>query len=126
MGPMDTQALVELEEAGWRALSDGTGAQFYDAFMADEGMMAIPFGLLDRDECVDAIAAAPSWDRYELSDTRVVVLSEDSAMVVYEARAERSGHSKYHALMSTTYVLRENEWLIAFHQQTPLVTEVGR
>jgi hypothetical protein len=23
--------------------------------------------------------------------------------------------------MSTTYVLREDEWLIAFHQQTPLI-----
>ena len=86
---MDTETLVELEEAGWKALSDGTGAQFYDAFLADEAMMALPFGILERDVCVEAIAAAPAWATYELSDMRVVVLSDESAMVVYTAQAQR-------------------------------------
>lgn len=119
---MDTETLVELEEAGWKALSDGTGAQFYDAFLADEAMMALPFGILERDVCVEAIAAAPAWATYELSDMRVVVLSDESAMVVYTAQAQREGQPEYRAVMSTTYVWREDEWLIAFHQQTPLVT----
>jgi hypothetical protein len=120
---MDTDELVELEHKGWQALSGENGAEFYDAFLADEAMMALPFGIMDRDTCVEAIAAAPPWLSYELSDMHVVVLDEESAMVVYNATAQREGLSEYRAVMSTTYVRRDGEWLIAFHQQTPLVPE---
>jgi hypothetical protein len=43
-------------------------------------------------------------------------------MVVYNAKAQREGQREYEAVMSTTYVLRDDEWLIAFHQQTPLMS----
>ena len=43
-------------------------------------------------------------------------------MVVYTATAQREDQPEYHAIMSTTYVLSDDEWLIAFHQQTPLMT----
>lgn len=118
---MDIDELVELEHKGWQALSGENGAEFYDAFLADEAMMVLPFGVMDRDECVEAIAAAPPWMSYELSDIRVVVLSDESAMVVYNARAQREGLPEYRAVMSTTYVRRDREWLIACHQQTPLI-----
>ena len=119
---MDTELLVDLEHKGWHALSGENGAEFYDAFLADEAMMALPFGVMERDACIEAIAAAPPWATYELSDVSVVVLSDESAMVVYTATAQREGQPQYRAVMSTTYVLREGEWLIAFHQQTPLMT----
>lgn len=119
---MDTEQLAELEQSGWNALSDGTGAQFYDAFLADEALMVLPSGILDRDTSVATIAAAPPWSTYELSDMSVVVLSEESAIVLYNVRAQREGQPEYRAIMSTTYVLRDGEWLIACHQQTPLIT----
>ncbi len=118
---MDTEQLVDLEQKGWQALCGDSGAEFYDAFMADEAMMALPIGILDRDACIEAIAAAPPWSAFELSDVSVVVLSDDSAMVVYTGAAQREGQPEYRAIMSTTYVLREDEWLIAYHQQTPLL-----
>ena len=118
---MDTEFLVDLEQKGWHALSGDNGAEFYDAFLADEAMMALPIGVLDRDTCIEAIAATPPWKTYELSDMHVVVLSEESAMVVYTATAQREGQPEYRAVMSTTYVLSDDEWLIAFHQQTPLI-----
>lgn len=117
---MDTELLVDLEHKGWQALSGDNGAEFFDAFMADEAMMVLPMGVLDRDACIEAIAAAPPWSTYELSDIQVVVLTEESAMVVYEATAQRDGQPPYRAIMSTVYVLSDDEWLIAFHQQTPL------
>ena len=123
---MDTDEQVELEHKGWQALSGENGAEFYDAFLADEAMMVLPFGILDRDACVEAIAAAPPWLSFDLSDMRVVVLSDDSAMVVYKARAQREGLPEYRAVMNTTYVRRDGEWLIAFHQQTPLVAADGQ
>ena len=118
---MDTAELADLEHKAWQALSGDNGAEFFDAFMADEAMMALPVGVLDRDACVEAIAAAPPWSRFELSDMQVVVLSDDSATVLYTATAQREGQPEYRAVMSTTYVRRDGEWLIAFHQQTPLV-----
>lgn len=115
-----TNELVELEEKGWHALVAGRGAEFYDAFMADEAFMALPVGVLDRDTCVQAIAQAQPWAGFEMSDVRLVVLSEECAAVVYTVTAHRHGQPEYRAVMSTTYVWREDEWLIAFHQQTPI------
>lgn len=118
---MDDAHLIELEREGWQALSNGSGADFYGAAMADEAMMALPVGLLDRKACIDAMAAAPPWTTHELSDFQVVPLSETSAMVVYSAEAQREGQPPHRALMSTTYVQRDGRWLITFHQQTPLI-----
>lgn len=122
---MDTEHLVEMERNGWRALSDGTAAEFYDATMADDAMMALPNGLLDRDACIEAMTAAPPWSTHELSDLQVVSLTETSAMVVYSATAQRDGQAQYRAIMSTCYVLRGGQWLISFHQQTPLAEALG-
>lgn len=119
---MDTQFLVDLEHKGWQALSGENGAEFYDAFMADEAIMVLPIGVLDRETCIEAIAAAPPWQRFELSEMQVFVLNEESAVVVYSAIAQREGQPEYRAVMSTTYVQSEGEWLIALHQQTPLLT----
>lgn len=121
---MDAEQLVELEIEGWEALCTESGADFYDAFLADEALMVFPFGVLERDACIEAISSAPPWASYELEDVRVVVLNEESAAVVYMAIAQREGEPEYRALMSTTYVWREDEWLIACHQQTPLATAV--
>ena len=122
MVSMDTELLVDLEHKGWQALSGDNGAEFYDAFLADEAMMVLPMGILERDACIEAIASAPPWKWFELTDVRVVVLTEESAIVAYTARAQREGQPEYAALMSTTYVLTDDEWLIALHQQTPLMS----
>ncbi len=118
---MDTEQLVEMERQGWRALGNGTAAEFYADAMTDEAVMALPIGLLDRKACIEAMAAAPPWSSHELSDFRVVSLAETSAMVVYSATAQREGQPPYRAIMSTIYVVKDDGWLITFHQQTPLM-----
>jgi hypothetical protein len=118
---MDAEQVVGLERDGWRALSDGTAAEFYDAAMTDDAMMALPSGLLDRKSCIEAMAAAPPWSTHELWDFRVVALSETSAMVVYHAEAQREGQPPYRAIMGTVYVLKHDGWRLTFHQQTPLM-----
>lgn len=120
---MESEHLVELERNGWRALSSGTGAEFYDATLAPDAAMALPIGLLDRNACIDAMAAAPPWNTYELSDFRVLGLSEASAVVMYRATAQREGQPSYSALMSTVYTENDGRWLISLHQQTPLTDE---
>ena len=117
---MEIEHLVEMERNGWRALSNGTGAEFYDAALAPDAVMALPVGLLDRQTCIDAMAAAPPWNTHELSEFQVLDLSEASAVVVYRATAQREGQPSYSALMSTVYTEKDGRWLISLHQQTPL------
>jgi hypothetical protein len=120
---MDVSELIDLEHKGWHALSGDAGAEFYDAFLTDDAVMVVPVGVLERDACIAAFEAAAPWSRFELSDMRVLPLGEDGAIVTYRATAEREGHPEYTALVSTTYVRQDGEWLIAFHQQTPVVVE---
>jgi len=112
--------LTTLEERGWQALSEGTGAEFYDAFLTDDAIMVLPFGVLDRAAAIDAMRDAPPWTGHALSDVQVVRLGEAAAMLVYRATAQREGQPEYRALMSTTYERLEDEWLVKLHQQTPL------
>ena len=112
--------LTTLEERGWQALSEGSGAEFYDAFLTDDAIMVLPIGMLDCSGAVAAMRDAPPWTSYALSDVQVVTLGEAAAMLVYRATAQRAGQPEYRALMSTTYERIEDEWLVKLHQQTPL------
>jgi hypothetical protein len=112
--------LLDLEEKGWQALAAGRGAEFYDAFLTDDAVMALPVGVIERDAVIEGLRQGTPWAEYEMSDARVLILDEDNAIVVYVVRAVRPGEPPYTAAMSTTYVRVDDEWLIAFHQQTPL------
>jgi hypothetical protein len=41
---MDEMSLLELERAGWDALSRGEGSRFYERMLADQGVMSWPTG----------------------------------------------------------------------------------
>src|SRR5687768_9631191 len=112
--------LTSLEERGWQALSEGTGAEFYDALLTEDALMVLPFALLDRPSAIAAMRDAPPWASYSLSDVQVVRLGDAAAMLVYRATAQREGQPEYRALMSTTYERIEDEWLVKLHQQTPI------
>jgi hypothetical protein len=112
--------LLELEERGWRALVDGNGPDFYEDVCTEDAVMLFPGGMvLDRDDAIEGLRQAPPWATYELSDTRVVPLDDDAAVVVYRVTAQRDGDEPYRAAMSSTYVRRGGAWKLAVHQQTP-------
>ena len=113
------KTLVSLEDQAWRALSQGTGADFYRQNLTPDAVMVFPFGVLDQDAAIAAIAAAPPWTTYAIADTRVTALTDDSAILTYRARAQRAGQEPYAARMSTAFVRHEGAWKTAFHQQTP-------
>ena len=47
-------------------------------------------------------------------------LSDDVIALHYHAVAERDGEpSPYSALITSVYIRRDAEWLLAIHQQTP-------
>jgi hypothetical protein len=113
--------LVALEREAWAALStDGAAAPFYDDVLAEHVLMLLPGGMVidDRTQVVESMSGAP-WSSYELSDERVIDLTEESAVVAYRATAVRDGQ-QYTALFNSTYVLEDGDWHLAVHQQTPV------
>jgi hypothetical protein len=113
--------LQELEEEGWRALSEDRGAEFYEREMVDEALMVLPMPVvLDKAAAVAAMAQSPPWAGFRIEEPRLVRLGPDCATLIYRATAQREGSPPYRALMTSTYVRRGGAWKLALHQQTPL------
>jgi hypothetical protein len=113
------ETLIEAERDGWSALTTPEAGAYYREHLAGGALMAFPFGVLDRDQAIEAMESAPPWAEFEMRDPRVVALTEDSGVIVYSVVAHRSGEPPYAAVISSTYVRRDGGWRLAFHQQTP-------
>jgi hypothetical protein len=114
-----TQSLIDLEHAGWKALSEGTGADFYRKYLTDDAVMVFPGVVLTREESIEAMEAAPPWKRFRIEEPRIVELTGGSALLTYRAIAQREGDEPYSALTTSVYVNQAGTWKMAFHQQTP-------
>ncbi|GAB3237109.1 hypothetical protein GCM10027447_36030 [Glycomyces halotolerans] len=116
------EELLELERAGWDALCDGTGSEFYGTVMAADGIMVLAHGFaLDREAVVESLREAPTWDGYEISQERTVQVGDDAAGLIYTARAWREGdEDDFRALMSSVYFRADGIWNLALYQQTPV------
>lgn len=114
--------LLSAERAGWDALCEGTGADFYGSKMTEDGMMVLAHGFaLDRSEVVASLREAPPWSGYEITDARLIRLGSDAAATTYRARAWRDGEeTEFTALMSSVYTRTEGTWRLAVYQQTPI------
>ena len=114
--------LLDLERAAWEALSSGgdAAATFYERVLAREVLMLFPGGMVidDRRAVIDSMRGEP-WSSYQLSDERVVELSDDCAVVAYRGHATRRD-TEYSALFTSTFVREDGQWRLAVHQQTPV------
>lgn len=121
MADQDLQpTLLVLERRGWDSLCDSTGDAFYGQAMTEDAVMVLANGvIMDRDMVVAALAQAPPWRTYEISDVRLVRTGPGSAGLVYRGTAYRDGDEPaFIGFMSSVYVLRNNEWRLALYQQT--------
>jgi hypothetical protein len=119
--------LLALEHQGWMSLCDGTGADFYGRTMTEDAVMVLAHGfVLDRDAVAASLNDAPPWQRYEISDERLVEIDDDTAILVYTGRASRGDDEpQFRALMSSVYTRREGRWRLALYQQTPVPTDAA-
>ena len=118
---MDETELIDLERTGWEALTtEGAATGFYDRVLARQVLMLLPGGMVidEREQVVESMGGPP-WSSYEMSDVRVLPLTDDSGVVAYTATAVRDGKA-YTALFNSTYVHKDGEWRLALHQQTPI------
>ena len=117
-----TRDLIELERAGWDALSESGEAatKHYDEVLSDDVLVIMPGGMVidDRQQVVDSMGGA-AWNRYELHDERVLELDPDTAIVGVPGHRDREGQD-YEALFTSTYVRKDGDWKLALHQQTPV------
>lgn len=117
------QDLIQLEEQGWRALSSPGNAakEFYSAVLAENSTMLFPGGMrLEGKEDILTSFAAQPWQSFHLEGHRVVSPSENTGIVMYKVIAQRKGSAPYSALVSSTYALRDGNWKLFLHQQTPV------
>lgn len=111
--------LLSTELEGWQSLAAGRAAEHYRERLAPNAVMAFPFGTMTRREAIEAMEAAPPWSTFRLSDPQVVQIGSDAGVLVYRVQAQRTGDPPYAAIVSSTFVRQDGEWLLAFHQQTP-------
>ncbi|MGH2699001.1 MAG: nuclear transport factor 2 family protein [Actinomycetota bacterium] len=114
------RTLLDLEQDGWRALSGGDPVSFYDDILTEDAVMILPapVGTLTREQAVESLDVIP-WSRFDISEPRVIELTESSALVTYKVVAQREGQGEYVALMTSAYVKANGRWKLALHQQTP-------
>ncbi len=114
--------LWDLEKRQWQALTTvQTAIDFYSEFLTEDSLMAVPYGIGDRETVLQAMEDSPVIVESQLRDPQVIKLTDDSGLVVYSMTQCRQGMEPFDAAICTGYVRRDGRWLMAYHQQTPLV-----
>jgi hypothetical protein len=110
--------LLTLEHAGWGAILEGRGGEYYEAAMTPDSLMVVEGMVIDRDTIASTFDGPAPWDWYEIVEPRIVSMGQDAAALVYLARARR-GDDEVTLRMTTTYVRVDGQQRVALHQQTP-------
>ena len=118
--PPTLDAVLALEKQVWAALVEGN-AEADRALLSADFLGVYPTGFANRDDHVGQFADAPTMARYELSDTRLRVLTSDVVLLSYRADYQRPGDENWEAmLISSLWEQRHDVWVNSFSQDTPL------
>ena len=121
MDALSLDALVTLENDGWKSLLTSRGGTFYGELMTPDAVMILVNGMiLDRDTIAGSLNEAPAWDTYAIADPRLIALGTDAATLVYHSSSERAGEDAFEATMSSTYRLVDGKARLAVYQQTTI------
>ena len=114
--------LLELELEGWQAVAEYRACGFYSNRLTDDGLLVLPDGsVLDKWEAaVSALNGDDTWTKYRIEDERIVVLSTGCAALTYTASAQILEEPEYRAVVTSVFVRRGDDWLIALRQETPI------
>ena len=114
--------LRELEMEGWQAVTEYRACGFYSNRLTDDGLLVLPDGsVLDKWEAaVSALNGDDTWTSYRIEDERMVLLSAGCAALTYTASAQMLDEPEYRAVITSVFVRRGDDWLIALRQETPV------
>lgn len=97
------------------------GAEAYDECMAPDCVMAFAgIGVLRGPAILESLREAPRWQDVVVSEQVEARPTDEAAVIAYVAEASRGEGKPYRALCTSTYVLADQRWTIAQHQQTPI------
>ncbi len=116
---MDIGELIRLETEIWQALVDGD-AEADARLLADDFVGVYPTGFADRSDHVNQIAAGPTIRSYELSDARMLGVSESAVLLSYRAVYARVSEAAQQEAMyvSSLWCRRGGHWVNVFSQDT--------
>lgn len=118
--PPTLDEILNLEKQVWTALMEGNAAADR-ALLSPDFLGVYPTGFANRDDHVGQFADAPTMARYELSDTRLRVLTSDIVLLSYRADYQRPKAEGWRAmLISSLWERRHDVWVNSFSQDTPL------
>jgi hypothetical protein len=118
MGKMNKEDLLAIEKGFWFE-----GAEYYNQHITDEAVFVFPGMRLGKEDGVAAADQAPRWDNLDLTDEKLIEITEDVVALTYRAKGQREGQPPYIGNISTVYRLENGEPKMIFHQHTPDSTD---
>lgn len=100
-------------------LAAGSGSE-YMQYLLDDAIVIVPGQALDKPETVGAMDQSPGWTDFTITETRILVLSPEAALLNYRFDGRRDGKPAYAALMTSIYRNTAGGWKLGLHQQTPI------
>ena len=90
--------------------------------MCSDGLMVQANGaVMSRAEVTTALAEAPGWQRYEISDAKLIDIGADTAALVYTGKGWREDADEpFVGAMSSVYHRTNTGWTLALYQQTAI------
>ena len=125
-----TKQLASIEQSLWKAWAEGDVGPFQKHLTVDHINIG-DWGMTTGKEAVLGIVAAPPCDvtRYELDDWRAIRLSDDTAVLTFEAEQEvvcNGTTIASEAVASSVYVMQDGVWKNAVYHETPIDDDNGR
>jgi hypothetical protein len=116
---MDLETVLGLETQVWEALVGGD-ADADARLLAEDFLGVYSTGFAGRAEHAAQLANGPTVSEYSLSDERLMMLSDDDALLCYRAEYRAPGASEAASMyVSSLWSRRSGEWLNVFSQDTP-------
>lgn len=110
--------LLTIERKFWTG-----GADFYRKHVDEKCLTAFTdmAGVVSNEQVAKMVKSdEPRWKNISFQEKGFLQPAQDTAILTYQAEADRANGEHYKALVSSAYVKRGDEWKLAFHQQTPL------
>ena len=119
MSDLTIDMFKRLETAMWTSLVEGDGAAA-DGLLSSDYLGVYTTGFSDRADYIAALANGPIAASFEISESRIFVVSDTAVMYSYRAdfKSRQDGPTEV-MYISSLWCKREGRWVNVFSQDTP-------